>query len=340
MSPIWLALLTGLTTGGFSCLAVQGGLLATAITSPETAEGVGVSRLKHKLIQIGMFVTAKLIAHTILGFFLGLLGSMLTLTPKILGFVQIAAGVFMLATALRVLDVHPVFRYFVIQPPRWAFRLLKNTSRSETLFAPAVLGLFTIFMPCGITQAAMAVAVASGNPWMGAAIMFAFILGTTPIFFALGATVVELLQKEFFSYVAASIIAVFAILSINGGLGLTGSIYTVQNIYRAAVTPIGDLGVGKAALVSGTTQEVTIYVASNGYTATATTLKKNVPVKLTLKTNNTNGCVRAFTIPDLNISKILPSSGEETVTFVPTQSGRLGYSCSMGMFTGAFTVVE
>jgi hypothetical protein len=37
------------------------------------------------------------------------------------------------------------------------------------------------------------------------------------VFFALGATVVELLQKKVFSYVAAGVIAIFAVLSINGG---------------------------------------------------------------------------------------------------------------------------
>ena len=30
----WVIFLTGLTTGGLTCLAVQGGLLATAITKP------------------------------------------------------------------------------------------------------------------------------------------------------------------------------------------------------------------------------------------------------------------------------------------------------------------
>jgi sulfite exporter TauE/SafE len=174
-------------------------------------------RFRHKLVQIGLFVSAKLAAYTILGFILGLIGSTLTLTPKVLGIVQIGAGLFMLATALRLIDAHPIFRYFVIQPPRWAFRLLRTTSKSESLFAPTLLGFFTILMPCGVTQAAMAVAVASGSPWTGAAIMFAFILGTTPVFFALGATVVELLQKKVFSYVAAGVIAIFAVLSINGG---------------------------------------------------------------------------------------------------------------------------
>lgn len=339
MNVIWFAFLTGLTTGGISCLAVQGGLLASAITTPEDVVLTGVAKLKHKMSQVGMFVGTKLLSHTILGFFLGYLGSTLSLAPKTLGYVQIVVGLFMLATALRIANVHPIFRYFVIQPPRWAFRLLKNTSRSESFFAPALLGLFTVLMPCGVTQATMAVAIASGSPWLGASIMFAFILGTSPIFFALGATVVELLQKKIFSYAAAGIVALFAIMSINGGMGLTGSVYTLQNFYKAATTPISAIEPGSVAGVTDGVQEATITVRSNGYSSSVSTLKKDVPVRLTLVTNRTGGCARAFTIPDLRISKILPETGTEIIEFTPKKTGRLAYSCSMGMYTGQFTVI-
>jgi sulfite exporter TauE/SafE len=339
MNILWLAFLAGLTTGGISCLAVQGGLLATAISEPSISPDTA-GKPTNRWLQVGMFVVFKLVAYTILGFILGLIGSTLTVAPSVMGWVQIGVGLFMIATALRMIDAHPIFRYFVIQPPRWAFRLMKNTSRSQSLFAPALLGFLTVLLPCGITQATMAVAVASGNPFSGAAIMFAFILGTSPVFFVLGATVVELLQKKVFSYAAAAIIAVFAVLSINGGLGLTGSVYTLQNYYRAATIPVGQLSAGQTAAVTGGVQDVTITVRSNGYTASATTIKRGVPVRLTLTTDNTQGCVRAFTIPDLNLSKVLPVTGTETIEFTPQKSGRLAYSCSMGMYTGAFTVED
>jgi sulfite exporter TauE/SafE len=331
MSILWLSFLTGLTTGGISCLAVQGGLLATAVADKGDQGDKGNQGLQKKMPLVALFIAAKLLAYTVLGFVLGLVGSTLILTPKVLGWVQIGAGLFMVATALRMIDAHPIFRYFVIRPPRWAFRIMKNTSRSQSLFAPALLGFLTVLLPCGVTQAAMAVAVASGNPFSGAAIMAAFILGTSPVFFLLGATVAELLQKKIFSYAAAVIVAVFAALSINGGLGLIGSPYTIQNYYRAAIIP---------AEVRDGIQDVTITVRSNGYTASVTTIKRGVPVRLTLITDNTQGCIRAFTIPDLGISTVLPVTGTETIEFTPARAGRLAYSCSMGMYTGAFTVVD
>ncbi|OGG28672.1 hypothetical protein A2971_03185 [Candidatus Gottesmanbacteria bacterium RIFCSPLOWO2_01_FULL_46_21] len=323
MNQVWLAFLTGLTTGGLSCLAVQGGLLASSVTSQDKPRRV-----------VATFLIAKLIAYTLLGFLLGFVGSTLVLSPKLFGALQIAVGLFMVATVGRLLNLHPIFRYFVIQPPRFVYKKMKGTS------TPIALGLLTVLIPCGVTQAMMIVAVGTGNPLSGAAIMAAFILGTSPIFFALGASIVELLKRPVFSYVAAGVIGVFAVLSINGGIGLMGSFYTLQNLWKVAMTPTNQLALGTIAGVSTSgSQEVTIDVRSNGYNASASTLKAGIPVNLRLVTNNVGGCVRAFTIPALNISKVLPQTGTEEITFTPTKTGLLAYSCAMGMYTGSFTVV-
>lgn len=332
MNTIWLAFLAGLTTGGISCLAVQGGILASSLAS---------SAGKNKFIHVSTFLLAKLLAYTIVGYMLGALGSSLTLSPKLLGSVQIVVGLFMLATAARLLNLHPLFRYVVIQPPKWVYRLSKRQSINTSVFTPAALGILTVLMPCGVTQATMAVAVASGNAITGAAIMGAFVLGTSPIFFALGASLVELLQRRSFVFVAASIVALFGVISINGGLGLLGSVFTLQNFYKAATTnSTSNSGSGTVpAITSDGFQEVTITVADFGYIASSNTLKVGVPVRVKLATNRTQGCARAFTVPDYGISRVLPETGEEVVEFTPKKTGRLAYSCSMGMYTGEFTVI-
>lgn len=331
MNTIWLAFLTGLTTGGLSCLVVQGGLLASSVSGKTTWR------------TIGMFLVAKLVAYTVLGFLLGWAGSLLVLSPKMLGAAQIAAGLFMLATAARLANIHPLFRFFVIEPPRWAYRLMRGVSRDGSSFAPAILGFTTVLLPCGVTQATMAIAVASANPLMGAAVMAAFVLGTSPIFFALGAAVLELLKRKLFSYVAAAAVLVFALFSINGGIGLTGSFYTFQNMYRAATIPLDQLAyaggqVAGASIINGV-QNVTIDVLKNGYASSATTLKVGVPVRLSLRTNNLQSCTRVFTVPDYAIVKTLPETGEDIVEFTPTRTGRLAFACGMGMFGDSFLVV-
>ena len=315
-------------------MAVQGGLLASSVANQENK----LTRNKKNLF-ISSFLATKLIAYTLLGFGLGLLGTSLIISPKLLGFMQILAGLFMLATAGRLLDLHPVFRYFVIEPPKWALRILRKKSKSENFFAPATLGFLTVLIPCGVTQAMMVLAVSTANPVYGAGIMFAFILGTSPLFFAAGLAISEILKRKALVYAASIVIIFLGLLSVNTGQVLRGSVHTFQNYYKVITGDVEPRGTVAAVNKDGF-QEVTIEVNDGRYVSSTNTLKAGVPVRLILNTQNTFGCIRAFTIPSYNISEILPETGQKTVEFTPTKTGLLSYSCSMGMYNGSFTVVN
>lgn len=319
MNNIWLAFITGLTTGGISCFAVQGGLLASALT--------GENKKKSTLIFLG----AKLVAYTLLGFLLGFLGSSLNISPKIQGIFQIVIGLFMIATAGRLLNIHPIFRYFVIEPPKFILRMMRNQAQAKSFFTPAFLGLMTILIPCGVTQAMMLYAIGTSNPFWGAGIMFAFVLGTSPVFFAIGIASSEFFKKKAFNYIAATFIFIIGIISINSGQMLRGSVHTLQNYYAVM------FGGSETAKVGNV---VNIEITNRGYKSDVNTLKLGVPVKLILKTSNVTSCARAFTIPDLNYFKILPASGTEVMEFTPTKLGNLTYTCSMGMYSGSFNVIQ
>jgi sulfite exporter TauE/SafE len=319
MNNVLLAFITGLTTGGFSCFAVQGGLLASALTEENKKKGLLV------------FLISKLIAYTILGFILGYLGASLNISPKFQGYMQIFVGLFMLLTAARLLNLHPIFRYFVIQPPKSVLRLLKNQSQAKSIFTPAILGAMTVLIPCGVTQAMLLYAIGSGSPLWGAEIMFAFTLGTSPVFFAIGLAATELLKKKAFNYVAAAFILAIGILSINSGQILRGSVHTLQNYWGVIFGENVEVRSGNV---------VNIEITNSGYKADVNTLKLGVPVKLVLNSKNVRSCARAFTIPDLNYFKILPENGKEIIEFTPNKLGKLTYTCSMGMYTGSFNVVE
>lgn len=336
MNNVWLAFITGLTTGGISCLAVQGGLLASSVAQDEETEVLKTKKWQ----KVAMFLLAKTIVYTLLGLVLGALGSSLTLSPNFLGYMQIAAGIFMILTAARLLNLHPIFRYVVIQPPKWAFRILKNQSKSKTFFAPALLGALTVLVPCGVTQAMFTVAVASGSPIYGALIMFAFTIGTSPVFFAFGLAAVEFLKKKVMVYITSVAIIVLGVLSINTGQILRGSPHTIQNYLKVLGTNTTKADSGSLALIKDGKQDVTINVKSNGYNSSTKQIKIGVPVKLSLVSKNANGCVRSFIIPSQNISKILPVNGITEIEFTPTKTGLLDFSCGMGMYTGSFTVVN
>ena len=176
MEQFILAFITGLTTGGLSCLAVQGGLLAGSLAQQieqdvlnaprcrESGQGSPAPRTNTAL-PIALFLLAKLVAYTLLGALLGLLGSFLTLSPVTRAVLMIAIGVFMVGNALRMLNVHPIFRYFAIEPPRFITRYIRRTAKRGTeLFTPLFLGALTVLIPCGVTQAMMAAALGTGNP--------------------------------------------------------------------------------------------------------------------------------------------------------------------------------
>ncbi len=339
MNQIWLAFLTGLTTGGISCMAVQGGLLATSLSQKTEEEITRNERFTH----VGIFLAAKIIAYTILGAALGAIGAKLILSPVLQAWMQIFVGFFMLATAGRLLNLHPIFRYFVIQPPKFVYRYMKNQAKSATLFTPAMLGAMTILIPCGVTQAMMVLAVGTGSAVLGALILFAFTLGTSPVFFTLGVAASHLMKKKIFVYASSLVIFVLGVVSVNSGQILRGSPHTIQN-YQIAFASLfrqesSAAATGTVAGVANGAQEITVNVKSNGYTSSVNTLKAGVPVRMKLVTNNTQGCARAFNIPSMGINKVLAATGTEEIQFTPTKKGQLIMTCSMGMFTETLNII-
>lgn len=339
-----LIFLTGLTTGGLTCVAVQGGLLASVLSPTEEKYKEKLTD-RSQVLPIASFLVAKIIAHTLLGLLLGLVGSSISLSPYLRGWFQVAIGVYLIGIALSLLKAHPIFRHFIIQPPKFLSRLVKSQSKSKGIFAPALLGAMTIFIPCAVTQAVAVVALGTGNPLLSAAIMFAFTLGASPTFFLIGFLFTKLGEKfqNWFYKVAATVLVTMAIFSINGGISLLGSIYTIQNFIEAAQVSLAGAKLprvaGTAAHLQNDLQVINIQVSSNGYSPKNITLKKGIRTRLVLSTNGTGGCARAFTIPGLRLSKILPPTGMETLEFTPTKAGPLVFTCSMGMYSGVFSVI-
>jgi sulfite exporter TauE/SafE len=330
--------LTGLLTGGLTCLAVQGGLLAATIAEREQ------ERLKEKTTKgaarpILAFLIAKLIAYSILGLFLGWLGSVMQLSLSWQLILQFAVAIFMVGTALNLLNVHPFFRHFAIQPPRFLTRLIKNQTKSKDIFAPALLGAFTVFIPCGTTQAFMALAIASGSPLRGLAIMYAFILGTMPVFFVLGYTATKLgdFWHKKFMRVAALAIIILALFNTNNAIALTGSRWTFGNTVKAGFCSIAYCD--KEDVVAAQGEDLNINIESGGYSPKNLSVKAGSTVKLHLKNIDNYSCAQAFTIPSLRLQKIVPPGEEAVLEFTaPKQKGELAFMCSMGMYRGVINI--
>ena len=368
---VWVAFITGLTTGGISCMAVQGGLLTSSLAS-EIEGNVAASKRGGKKGQVPalparsprlarpllLFLSAKLVAYTILGAALGALGSVFGLSPVSRGILQLAVAVFMIGNGLRMLNVHPIFRYFSLETPPSVRRFLRQKSKDGgSALTPLLLGFLTVLIPCGVTQSMMAVAVGSGSAMMGAAIMLSFILGTSPVFFGLmylATRLGSLLEKWFVRLVAVAML-VLGLVSLESGLNLVGSPFTFT---RSAQWAMGVINPNRGSSTAGVTTfdpfgapagpqtgaqpsgkavdgAINLLVTNNGYEPTLLHAPAGQKLRINLITSKTYSCARAFTIPSLNISALAPETGTQTVE-IPAQSAgtRLGFTCSMGMYSG------
>jgi sulfite exporter TauE/SafE len=369
MPNLWVVFVTGVTTGGLSCMAVQGGLLASSVgyqaehdvkahlaAQPRkgrrkraSARSLSTTRLKltgvqtHLTLPIAAFLGAKLVTYTLLGFLLGWLGSILQLTPLMRGVLQILIGLFMLGTALRMFNVHPIFRYLALEPPAAVTRYIRRLARNseQPIATPLFLGVLTVLIPCGVTQAMMALAIASGNPLVGAATMLAFTLGTTPVFFTLAylaSRLSEKLEGSFFKIVAVAVLAL-GLITVNAGLTLLGSPLSFASITESATAAFA---VGSDTVAQATADNViTVNVTNGGYSPSIWQALAGKPATLSLVTKNTTGCPSAFVIPGLGYQRVLPETGTTTV-HIPSQGdgSTLRFTCSMGMYGGQIQFVD
>ena len=338
---LWVIFLTGLTVGGLTCLAVQGGLLASVIAAKEEEEiEKGVNR-RNTVFPTLAFLSTKLIAYTVLGFILGGFGGALGISPTVQIIMQFVAGLYMIAVALNLLNIHPIFRYVVIQPPRFLTRMVKNQSKSKDLFAPAFLGVMTIFIPCGTTLAMEALAISSANAFMGAAIMFTFILGTAPLFFGVG-WLTSVLGDNFrsnFLKIAGIAVLYLGVTSANGALVAGGSSITLPSVQINLNGGSNTQGSKNQLNIIGGIQTVNITVFPKGYSPNYFQVQSGLPVRINLSTTSNLGCTAAFRIPSLGISKQLQPSSRDSVEFTPKNPGKIAFTCSMGMYTGVINVI-
>lgn len=354
MSQLIVAFVTGLTTGGLSCLAVQGGLLASSLAHQieqdyvqQAAQAKPGKKSKvqpqapvrsNSALPIALFLLAKIVAYTLLGALLGWLGSYLTLSPMTRAMLMIAIGVFMVGNALRMFNVHPIFRYFSIEPPKFITRYIRRTAKGTDTFTPLFLGALTVFIPCGVTQAMMAAALGTGSAAMGAALLLAFTLGTSPVFFVVAYLTTELgsrLEKFFMRFVAV-VVLILGLVTVNGGLNILGSPLSAQNLSRSLYpSNSGTAAETESAPPVAANGELILQVQNEGYFPQTLKAPAGQEVVVNLVTDQTYSCSRDFVIPALDFYELLPDTGTVQVRIPAQEKGStMFFTCSMGMYTG------
>lgn len=330
--------LIGLTAGISSCMALVGGLVLgmSARHSEKHPEATPMQKFRpHIFFNIG-----RILFFALLGGILGSLGSIFQLSSLALGVITILVGIVMLIVGLQLTEIFPFLNRFRLTMPKFVSRAIgmEKHQAEYSHKSSMILGGLTFFLPCGFTQAMQLYAISTGSFVTGALVMGIFALGTAPGLLGVGgitAAVKGIFAKRFFKF-AGLLVIFFSLFNISNGYNLTGvqlgsesGDTSLQN--TSSEDPNVKMADGK--------QVVSMDQISNGYSPNKFTIKKGIPVKWVINSKNPNSCASVITISKMNITKRLVS-GENIIEFIPKETGALKFSCSMGMYTGVFNVVD
>jgi uncharacterized protein len=84
----------------------------------------------------------------------------------------------------------------------------------------------------------------------------------------------------------------------------------------------------------------TVLITSTGYAPSHITVRSGSKVTLHLINKGASGCIQSFTIPALNVQKIVPPNNSGDIVFTaPSKPGEISFMCSMGMYPGTIKII-
>lgn len=329
-----LVFLVGLTAGVSTCAALVGGLvLGVASRYGELHNELS---WKEKFVPNLWFNAGRVAGFAILGSLLGMLGNFLSVSIGFTGTLTLFAGVAMLFLGLQLSELSPRLRHMTLTLPKGVSRVLGIQRKKDKAYSHRgafTLGALTFFLPCGFTQAVQLAVVALGSPLFGALSLGIFALGTVPGLLLIGGAGTAVqggFRKPFFAFIAVVLIFLGG-WSVTNGLHLLG----VNTTFGNGGTKQSEES--SVPLENGM-QVVRITQDARGYhPGTLPALEVGVPVRLIVDSKDSYTCASSFVIPQFGIQKRL-EPGENVIEFTPKKKGSVAFSCSMGMFRGAFQV--
>lgn len=340
-SSLWVVLLVGLTAGVSTCMAMVGGLIlgAAARFSESHPAASGIEKFKPHLI----FNLGRITSYFVLGGVIGFLGSFFQLSTSTLGLMTIIVALVMLLLGGQLIDIFPVLKRFSFTLPTFITDFLGIKDRSDQSYSHKnsfIMGAMTFFLPCGFTQAMQLFAIKSGSPVVGALTMGIFALGTAPGLLGVGGltAIVKGKSARIFFKAAGVVVVLLAFFNLSNGLNLLGigpKVLGANAANVASATPSQDPNV---SLVNGV-QEVRMRQTGRGYQPNSFTIQKGIPVKWIVTSEDPYSCASTIISQQLGVRTSL-QQGENIINFTPDTIGTVRFSCSMGMYTGSFKVVD
>lgn len=337
-SSLPVVFLIGITAGLSTCMALVGGLVlgASARFAEKHPEATNIQKFKPHLF----FNLGRIISFFVLGGLIGGLGAFFQLSTTTLGFMTMLVGGVMLLLGLQLTGLFPRLKSINFTLPKSISRLFGIKEHHEKEYShknSMIMGALTFFLPCGFTQAMQLFAISSGSPITGALTMGTFALGTAPGLLGIGgltSVIKGAFAKSFFRFVGL-VVVLLAIFNISNGSNLAGINLGFLSFNTQTQAQTSDSNV---TLENGV-QIVKMTQSAYGYSPSKFTIKKDIPVKWIITSEDINTCASSIVSAKLGVRKSL-DLGENVIEFTPTETGTIRFSCAMGMYTGSFTVVD
>ncbi len=246
----------------------------------------------------------------------------------------------MVLLGLQLTEIFPRLSGLQFTLPKGISRALGIKEQSDKEYSHKnsfIMGATTFFLPCGFTQAMQLFAISSGSPVTGALTMGVFALGTAPGLLGIGgltSVIKGAFARPFFKF-AGLVVIFMALFNISNGLNLSG--IDVNAFISPKTTSVA--GDDPNITLRDGVQIVKMTQTSSGYSPNSFTIKKGVPVKWIVTSENAFTCAASIVSPKLGIRKNL-EAGENIIEFTPTEAGQVRFTCSMGMYSGVFNVVD
>jgi len=347
-----MLLVIGLFTS-VHCIAMCGGInLSQTLRGNEESSPLSTF---YSLLPGILYNVGRLVSYTAIGALVGALGSVITVSGRFQGAVQIIAGIFMVIMGINMLGLFPALRRFVPRLPAKLRKFLasifanlaKKTNKQKTGRGPLVIGFLNGFMPCGPLQAMQLYALSTGSPIRGGVSMFLFCLGTIPLMFALGAASTALSGNRAFSrrvmQAGALLVTALGIVMLSNGWLLAGFTNPLDKAAsftaRPTQTAAGASDISPfVPVIQDGVQLVNSTLLPNRYPAI--TVQQGVPVRWIINAppDSINGCNNRMIIREYGIQYTF-KQGDNVIEFTPTKTGRFRYSCWMAMLHSTITVL-
>jgi sulfite exporter TauE/SafE/copper chaperone CopZ/plastocyanin domain-containing protein len=332
------------------CIAMCGGINLSQCIPAAAAPQEG--RRRKVLFPSILYNAGRVTSYTTVGVIVGTLGSVVSVSGRFQGVVQVIAGVFMVIMGLNMLGIFQGsigtgLRRLNLHTPKIVADKIDGQKAGNK--NPLIIGLLNGLMPCGPLQAMQLYALSTGSPIAGGFSMFLFSMGTVPLMFGIGA-LSSVLSKKFTHRVmkiGAILVTVMGMTMFSYGWGLSGFNFSFIDKAIAAVNPSlrfgstqGGNGDGAfTPIIENGVQIVNSTLLPGRYPAV--TVRQGIPVKwiITAPQGSINGCNNRMIIREYKIEHRF-APGENVIEFMPEKTGKFSYSCWMGMIRSSITVIE